>query len=146
MQKWRANVALHLDKTAQKRISRERAREKERKERRKLCHGERTQRDTTQVVQQEHWHGSQCKKSGWRRHVACDDERREERWSVVVTSSQREGARERQQQPQRSVGSQSHYLYPCQSRALRLLVLALTMVHIIYIPHVCMYVMHCTSM
>jgi hypothetical protein len=58
MQKWRANVALHLDKTAQKRISRERAREKERKERRKLCHGERTQRDTTQVVQQEHWHGS----------------------------------------------------------------------------------------
>jgi hypothetical protein len=36
-------------------------------------------------------------KSGWRRHVACDDERREERWSVVVTSSQKEGARERQQ-------------------------------------------------
>jgi hypothetical protein len=32
MQKWRANVALHLDKTAQKRIERERAREKERKE------------------------------------------------------------------------------------------------------------------
>jgi hypothetical protein len=56
MQKWRANVALHLDKTAQKRIERER--EKERKERRKLCQGERTQRDTTQVVQQENLHGS----------------------------------------------------------------------------------------
>jgi hypothetical protein len=55
MQKWRANVALHMDKTAQKRIERER----KKKERRKLCHGERTQRgDTTQVVQQEHWHGS----------------------------------------------------------------------------------------
>jgi hypothetical protein len=35
-------------------------------------------------------------KSGWRRHVACDDGRKE-RSVVVVTTSQREGARERQQ-------------------------------------------------
>lgn len=76
MQKWRANVAMHIDKTAQKRI--ERDRERERKERRKLCHGERTHRqrhDTSRAAGGAlAWQLVQ--KSGWRRrHVACDDGR-----------------------------------------------------------------------
>jgi hypothetical protein len=74
MQKWRADVALHLDKTAQKRIEREK--ERERKERRKLCHGERTHRDTTHKSCSRSIGMAAKAKSGWRRrHVACDDRR-----------------------------------------------------------------------
>jgi Fe-S cluster assembly scaffold protein SufB len=93
MQKWRANVALHLDKTAQKRIEREREREKN---------------DANSVTASAHTetrHKSCSRRIGmaasakeWMEE-ACRMRRRKgrERSVVVVTTSQREGARERQQ-------------------------------------------------
>ncbi len=86
-----------------KKESRERAREKERKREKNDANS------VTASAQRETRHNSCSRsigmaasaKSGWRRHVACD-ERREEKgrdhgpWSVVTTS-EREGARERQQ-------------------------------------------------